>query len=348
MCSIFQLVEGYTLPFEMLHNAMHNNEHGYGILLRDKTTKKIELVEKLTEEPEVEDVYKLLKDNEHLERWVHLRNTSVGAVNKDNVQPFHVYSSKKRDVYWMHNGQIPPIAYEKIDRIKDHLIHDMKTGVDSDSRLYAFTKIQPFINRFKGENGFGDIHDPFFIDHFEKQWQKHWGRSVFVSSDQGFLAMNIGDWETIEDTTGGKFLASNDTYFNKIIRGKLFKAQEEERVRKEKEEEAKKPKNALVVVGKPGPGEIGRLTPETFNQSYFLDSEFENAFTEFDLFDEEVYIQLAMLSHAEIKNAMIKFPESFALLFMSLTDAYKQSIDKLDETSRRLRDEVKEKEVHVG
>jgi hypothetical protein len=338
MCSIFQLLEGYTIPKELLFNAMHNNEHGYGILLKDNKTKKIKLISKLTTEPEVDEVYKILKDNEDCERWVHLRNQSAGEVNTDNVQPFHVFHSNKRDVFWMHNGTIYTGGLDYSDAIKDRLVVELDTKKDSDSRVFAFSKIQPFINHWKGEKGFGDIHDSLFVEHFRKLWSSGWGRSVFVSSDQPALLLSANSWEEIDDGNGGTFTASNDTYFKKLTRGKLYLKQEAERRAKEAEENKNKP-NALdkltvnKIIG------ITELTSSSFRQTYFLSEEFQGAFHEIDLFDEDCYALLNLLSFTEIKNIMLQHPESFVVLFMNLTETLSQALEQK---------QPKESEVHVG
>ncbi len=208
MCSVIKLVPGYTLPYEYLFNAVHNNEHGYGVLLKEN--KRIHVKKELPQKVDPESLYKYLKDNEDVERWVHLRNISAGALHLDNVQPIQVYQSNKRQVWFVHNGTI---TYQTIgDKFKKSLTVDIDDKIHSDSFRYAHQKVAPLLLRLKGENGMGDIQDPLVQELLEKSWQYGFGRAALISSDQDEFLLNSNHWVLIEDTVDPniKFLASND------------------------------------------------------------------------------------------------------------------------------------------
>lgn len=240
MCVIIHLEPGFTPSYAMIEMATWNNPHGYGLILRDKSAKKLQLIKSgsnaIENGSDPKEVYDLLKDNEDLERIIHLRWKTEGDVSIENVQPFGVYSSGKRDIFLMHNGTLhdfrPPSAVVSyVNGVKQE--KNERTGW-SDTRIFAEDIVSPLLVRIKGEDGFGDIHDPMFVKTINKFWgSAAHNRGILISSDQEPLYLNKTCWQEISDG-GQKFLASNNTYFTKLERGPEFER------RKKIEEEEKK------------------------------------------------------------------------------------------------------------
>lgn len=345
MCSIFKLIEGYTLPYNLLHNAMHNNEHGYGIVLKDNTTKKSKLISELTDEPDVDKVYKILKDNEDIERWVHLRNQSAGKVSKENVQPFHVYHSKSTDVWFCHNGTIYTDALKYFEGIKEFLPGEIKPGEDSDSRIFGLTKIAPFLQKFNG-----NIRDPFFIQYMMGLWQIGFGKGVLISNNSDPLVLNPDRWEYIDDGGGNKFFASNDDYFKTLKRGKLYDKQEAERKAKELRNRVSvyRPENS-------NDSKIVDISSSQFMEYYKISDDFKEAIGELDLYSDEHYAMLCFLSYSEILELFKTHTEDASVLFMQIVDTLKEKFVEIDALKRKLKEleekepeEIIEGDVHVG
>src|SRR5690606_28430826 len=118
-----------------------------------------------------EEIYDLLKDNEDLERFLHLRWMTEGDITEENCQPFCAYSSNKREVYFMHNGTLYDYR-PKTSRVS--YINGVKTEdigeTASDSKKFNDEFLAPFLLRFKGEHGPADATDPFAKMIIAKYW----------------------------------------------------------------------------------------------------------------------------------------------------------------------------------
>lgn len=347
MCSIFQLLPGYTLPYDLLFNAIHNNEHGYGILL--KSDKKIQVIKELPKVVDPDKVYKILKDNEDIERWVHLRNASQGEITMDNVQPIQVYHSGKRDVYFMHNGTIYSVYTPENQKV--HILETIDDKKDSDSRKFALTRIAPLLTRFKGINGSADIEDPFLQEVINQRWDSTKGRAVLISSDQAPYLMHSVGWEKVQDGEGNSFLSSNDDYFKHIKRGTLFEKIKEE-------EDKKKPKNMVVVNGPPQEG-IFILESPAFEKELSLSEDMVNILEEYDLQTEEGFIAMANIEHTELKKLFKDNLTDACTMFMYVCQYLKEATlvnreltkkkkEKIIETSVEGERNLAERSVHVG
>lgn len=362
MCVIFHQEPGFTLPYEYLFNAAHNNPHGYGILLKEN--KLIQCIKKLDPNGnDPEEIYKILKDNEDTERWVHVRNKTQGEVSELNTQPFCVYNSNKKQIWFMHNGTMPNIDYPE-SQLK--LLGDVEVDKDaSDSRKFAFLKLQPFLTRLLGEDGPADLNDPFVQEILAKFWPfTGHNRGVLVSNDQPALLFNKSAWAQVRvrvegtesDTT---FFASNDDYFERLKRGPLFEAQ--------KKEEEEKRKAALKSQGTRTPvGELVALSSAPFSKRYGISEKVSDFFEDWNIYSPEGYIAMANMTNEEIWECFRKHPTDAALLFMTLTTYLAEAtekcqeladeklkaqtmIAKLQKTIKKLRSNVQEEaEVHVG
>lgn len=219
MCLILVLPPKAQIQKEHLVNAVHNNWHSWGLILKDGNG-KIMMQKDCPEkgnDPEV--IWKLLEDNKDIERILHLRHTTKGGTTMMNAQPFCVYKSDSREVYFMHNGTL-------------HDFGSHKSGEEDKSDTLDFCEkiVSPSLLRWRGENGDADYMDPEYRNLIiVKRWNGM-SRGLFVSNFTDNLG--IGDWKTYkqEDEKAPVIMISNDDYFLKVIRGPFFEAiQERER-----------------------------------------------------------------------------------------------------------------------
>lgn len=346
MCSIFRLLPGYTLPYNMLYNVVHNNEHGYGIILKEKN--RIQVIKELPNPVDPEKLHNLLKEHEDVERWVHLRNQTKGDISLDNVQPIQVYDSNKRQVYFMHNGTIYGTAIPKEhEALIDPSALDAKS---SDSKVFALSKIAPILLRFKGEKGLADLEDPFLQSTLRNSWQAGNGRGVLISNDQPGLLLSPASWETIKDSEGKEFLASNNEYFSEVKRGTLF-----EKIKKEKEEASRKtfllspPKNDNTD------SDVFLLKHPPFEKQMSYSNEVIDLLQEYDLYSEAGFIQLAYLEESELAPLFKEHWNDALTMFMFLTTFLREAtlanqklMDKLKKAELLIESLYKEKAVRAN
>lgn len=366
MCSIVQLLSGTMIDYEYLFNAMHNNEHGIGVLL--KANGKIYTKKELPVKVDVDKFYKYLEENKDVERWFHLRNCSSGDVSKANVQPIQVYHSSKRDVFFMHNGTImnTQLVPESQKSLIDIDINDNKL---SDSVRFAMSKIAPVLLRTKGQNGMADIEDPFVQEILINRWQYGHGRGVLISSDQNPLLLNSANWEKIKNKDGTEFLASNDDYFKELKRGTLYDERKRER-------EAKEAKNTSIVkvneqnsMFKKNGRDIHSIEYPPFHHTLGLSEQVMDMLEEYDLYSPEGYIALGYIDKSELYEMFKENPYDATTMFIYLTSYLKDAtisqqelVKLLAKTNRELADIKKQnvgtnkkasngtgsEEVHVG
>lgn len=359
MCSIFQLLPGFNIPDELLFNAVHNNEHGYGILFREN--KKITVQKDMPEKVDPEALGKILKEHDDVERWVHLRNRSEGDVSINNVQPIKVFESKKRSLYFLHNGTI----YNGLaipENQKKFLTETLSEKIDSDSRKFAVGKLMPLFARFQGQHGFGDLTDPFLQELLSKLWLNTHGRAAIISSDQDPVLFNPSGWEKIK-TPAGEFLASNNEYFEKLTRGTLF-------LQRKAEEDKKRGNVVAKTFGRSGTksSDLYELTYPPFEETISLSENIETILEEYDLYSPEGYIALSFLEASEIKKLFKDNLDDAVILFMCLTNMLKDEViennDLKDQVAAlkarvasiikeswqepEFEEETEEQEVHVG
>lgn len=231
MCVIIHLAAGATINKQQLFNAVHNNWHGYGVLLRDDD--RLWLNKKFDKDgTNPEDVWKLIEDNKDIERYVHLRFSTRGATDEGNTQPFEVYNSASRQVFFMHNGTLNSFG-------------NHNTGA-SDTKEFCETVLSPALLRWDGEYGKADYNDPMFYKLVvDKQWVSH-SKGLFISNDLDPLRIGAGwsEYKHPNHTSSGTVWVSNTEYFEKAIRGPIFQLQEDARKAREEEERKAKVDNA--------------------------------------------------------------------------------------------------------
>lgn len=226
MCIIITMAAGATINKQHLFNGVYNNWHGYGLVLKDSNG-RLQVLRGFDEngtDPEV--VWKLLEDNKDIERYLHVRHSTKGSEDESNVQPFGVYSSNGRDVYFMHNGTL-------------HSFGSYNSTGKSDTLDFCEKILTPSLLRWNGPNGKGDYTDEEF---YRLIMEKHWNNTsmgLLISNDLPMSRIG-GGWSQYkhpDDTSEGEVFVSNTSYFDKVQRGPRFLYLEE--VRREREAAAK-------------------------------------------------------------------------------------------------------------
>lgn len=315
MCVICVLQPGYTPPFEMIKNAAHNNWHGYGMLLKEN--KRIQVIKKCepTGENDPQEIYDILKKHEDIERVLHVRHTTMGTTSMENTQPFPVFYSKNRQIYFCHNGTLgidPPTA-RQLDALGDHDI----TTDSSDSKKFATFKLAPLLQRMVGENGKGDIHDPFFMELVGKLWSNN-NRGIIYANDQEPLYLGA-NWRTIKDKDGNEFFASNDDYFNRVQRG----PEHERRMAEQRK------KNTAITNERRGNdtdrvSNAFQLQCPTFRIRYGLSEGIKNILEDDDVWDLDGYISMANLTLKETEELVESLGTDLAAMLMYITGELKK------------------------
>lgn len=334
MCVIFQLLPGYTLPKAVLANAVHNNPHGYGVII--KREGKITVVKELPidgNDPEV--IYKILKDNEDAERFVHVRWKTAGAISIENTQPFQVYNDRGREVWFCHNGTLngftPPYTHNQAPNP-----HEM-----SDSRKFAETILAKYLPKFMGENGIADYQDDVMQELLIKAWS-HGSKGLLISNDLEPFFLGLSQWETIKtseiidgEEVQGSFFASNNDYFERLKRGPLHDRLEEEKRKKEQEErEARRAGSVVPFSG--GAKGITPITAPPFSEKFSLGEGIVDLLEDFDLYKVEGYVALANVCYAEWMTYVDNIKkDDLASLLLYLTDFLKTHVENNFEFERK-------------
>lgn len=221
MCVIMGFAPGTMPEKEHLTNAVHNNWHSWGIILKDANN-KCQMLKDCPEggnNPEL--IWKMLEDNKDIERILHLRHNTKGATNLENAQPFQVYSDNELDIYFMHNGTLYQFG------------SNLNTAdAISDTREFCDKVLVPSLERWHGPLGKADYTDK---EYWKLVMERPWStasRGLFVSNKYPSLAVGDG-WVKYNQGKNGDITASNDTYFEKVTRGPEF-----ERLEKIRKDEA--------------------------------------------------------------------------------------------------------------
>jgi hypothetical protein len=281
---------------EHLTNAVHNNPHGYGLILKDGNG-HAQLIKKFRAEGnDPEEIYDLLEDNKDIERILHVRWSTKGATDESNTQPFSVYHSNKRQVWFMHNGTLG-------------MFGEHNTG-KSDTLDFCEKILTPGLSKWKG-----DYIDPDFWKLIvEKQWVSQ-SKGLFISNDMPFLKIGYG-WSEYKHKDGGETSGevwiSNNDYFDKLSRGPYFQRLEDVRKASEEaaREEARKEREAqLAIAGPFRPSDHSRTIAGTSQDVQVWD--FSNArssvivkavtdiIDRWDLDDPELLAKLSLITYDE-------------------------------------------------
>ena len=223
MCVILVLEAHVMPPKEALWNAVYNNWHSYGLITKGKSPADFS-VTKVCPEHEVDpqEVWDILYENIVLQRILHLRHNTAGATSDENTHPFKVFESKDDEVWFMHNGTLYEYKSRKMVPSKyqpgNFTSEDDPDG-PSDTKNFVDQVLTPYMSCLIDKDGkLGTLSNPIL----DRTIRKHWpttgdNRGILVSKTQDFY--KIGNWCTMKLDDGKEFLSSNDTYYDKVVRG---------------------------------------------------------------------------------------------------------------------------------
>ena len=223
MCVIIHLPPNARMKKEHLVNAVHNNHHSWGLVLVDGNNRS-QLIRKCPQEGKYdpEEIWDILEDNLDVHRYLHLRNTTRGATNDENTQPFQVYSSDTRQVYFFHNGTLNSFG-ATTGGMYVNGIWKQTVGTEnniSDTRDFCEKILQPALIRWHGPDGPADYNDQYFNSLImDKQWTTS-SKGMFVSNDMPPKYYGAG-WSQYkqDDPDAPIIMVSNQDYFNTVTRG---------------------------------------------------------------------------------------------------------------------------------
>jgi hypothetical protein len=341
MCKIIILEPGFTLPYELLENAVYNNPDGYGLILKDPKYKKLQIIRSKTvdgkmPENDPKSIYDLLRENDDCQRFLHVRHRTEGPIDDDNTHPFVSFFSDKRQVYFMHNGTLYDYKPKsgQTTWVNNVRVESKGDGEISDSKKFNDDVLFPFLNKFTGDQGKGDIHDPLF----EMYVKKFWGvggenRGLLISNDQDYKLISSDKWKTIS-VDSGKFLASNDSYFKDVIRGPEF----ERRKAAKAKEEAANPRPKFQQ-GNTNTWPITPIKDIDLAKTVSLKNNLQDFFNlGVDCWDEESLVALSNVTEPEFIDLANKHPEEMASMMVILTSYYKDVFERYTRAANHLRD----------
>lgn len=333
MCVICHFHPGYTPPYSYIETAAHNNPHGFGIVIK-RDNEPLQIIRELSEGGnKPEDIYKILKDNEDTERFLHVRWKTIGDISLDNVQPFIVYTTDKRQIAFMHNGTLSTgNAYQ----------HNVPTKtVDSDSKQFAQNVLSRYLPKLVGDNGIADIEDDDIRDMLEKHWSGGiTNRGILICNDLDPYYFNLTSWKKINTKeiidgkeVSGQFLASNDEYFDRVKRGPLFEKMEQER----KKADAEAKERAKQEGSQEWSLDSSLLGSHFFRNRHSLSLKLIEIMEDVDFFTPEGYCSLANLTYAEALTMLENMSkDDRTALVMYLAYYLKENTERLIENVDQL------------
>lgn len=324
---------GYTLPYNLLENAVYNNPDGFGLILKDPTTQKLQIIKRMKCDPK--EIYDLLKDNEDIERYLHVRYKTEGEVSEENLHPFTSYFSDDLQIEFMHNGTLhsyKPSGERSEFKNGVRIIHEPKETI-SDSNKFNRDVLQPLLQRFTGENGKADYHDPVFKMLVDKFWCTGYNQGLLVSNKYPPLFINQKDWKVIKVSDNEEFYASNDLYFRELKRGPEFERRKKEKEEREKEEREKSRQHRFhnsgdnVIVGNKSVFNrtITQLKNVDFKEHQLDLSKMDELLTDIDLYTLDGLASMAYMSEEEV-DLFIKgmTPKELKNYIIYMTSTYEE------------------------
>ena len=325
MCGIIYLKPDEMIPYNLLENCVYNNPHGFGLILRDGVNNKLEVIRRHQQGGnDPKEIFELLEENKDVERVLHVRWKTHGEDNLDNTHPFTAYYSDSRQIYFMHNGVLHDFKPKDGKIIWEGTTRHEEPGESaSDSKKFNDEFLAKTLLSWHGENGKADYHDPNFHMILEKFWGNGDNKGILVSNDLPVLFINSKAWKTIKHDKG-EFFASNDTYFNNLVRGpeferrKRIKEAEEAKVRqarfqKETQERQKQGSNTWTITN---------LRDINFLKKVELSEDLTRILEDFDLYSNEGLATLENLTEIEIDTLVEKSPADASSLIILLTSKF--------------------------
>lgn len=328
MCVILDLPPSVLPTFHDFENAVYNNPHGYGIIM--KAGGRMSVVKELVDEKDAnpEAIYKILVDNKDAHRIVHLRFRTAGDISKENLHPFLVHSVGQHQTWFAHNGTF--FNYKETETYQNGYRVITPESGRSDTLNFVERVLQPMFANFRMQNGHVDIHNEWLHTNIDKFWTGN-SRGILVNNTQE--PVRIGKWELIKGVDDVEFYASNNDYFSIIKRGIIFDARE---AAKKREEEERRAKNYPLVV----PSSAKDLVP--ISDRLFKDVGLSTVLADIaetpDFYKEKGLESLSFLSVEDVIEWVNNDTQGFASIFTHLAAEY---YDLLKKSSKK-------GEVNVG
>lgn len=346
MCVIYVLQPGIMLPMEYIENSTWNNEHGYGIAIRNSKTKNIRVVKdcpKNGNDPTV--IFKILKDNVKHQRIVHVRNRTEGEISLQNTQPISLMTTEDGvELFFAHNGTIHEYGdayFRKTEIWGQHTIPEEFKDT-SDSVRFAKWTLKPVLESLFGPVGQAD----YTTVGAQKILPKFWPTGV---GNKGILFSNklenfyFGEWKDIKiPDTELTFKASNDQYFTSLVRGTVFTQRQNEKREKEEAERASKfqePHDRFSSQGSVR-SDLTLISSMVFQERFKLKPLVQGHILEdYDIYTDEGKKALANLTAIEIEEICDKVGHSeVPYLILALTHMLHEEMVKKE----KLEFEIKE------
>lgn len=328
MCNIMFLPPGVNIPLDKLKTVVYNNPHGYGLILKDKQAERLQVIRKCWPVADPKEIHDLLEDNKDIERYLHVRWRTDGPIDMDNTHPFPSFISDSRQVYFMHNGILHEYKPKGETFTYENNVKITHPGESvSDSRKFNDEFLAPYLLRHEGNEGKADINDPIFQKVLDKMWTSG-SKGLLVSNNQDPVFINIKAWREL-DFGEGKFWSSNDDYFDKLIRGPVF-----EEVKKKKEEEDRKERQARFHEGPSGTARYGRpltnLKDVNLKNKEILSEDLDRIFEDYDIWTEKGLCALENITEVEMASFVEKSPVRAVELLVHVTSVFAQLYGKYE------------------
>lgn len=325
MCNIVMLGEGVSIPYPKFENMVHNNPHGFGLILKDKKNKKLQVIRRCPPAGnDPKEIYDLLEDNKDIERYLHVRWRTDGPIDIDNTHPFPAYISDTRQVYFMHNGVLNDYkpSQGRVTWMNGVKTQEEEAENTSDSKKFNDEFLAPYLLTSSGANGKADINDPIFHKIIHKFWGNGDSKGLLICNDLESVQINTSKWHEL-DLGGGKFWSSNNTYFDNLIRGPVY----EEKKKKREEEEARQRASKFqsgVSVNRSNKGIITDLKDLDLKAREIKSEELFNIFEDYNIWDEEGMAALNNITPLQFEELVKKSPEEAVNLLLTLTGYYSE------------------------
>jgi len=369
MCVIFNLTSGQKIPSEYLHNAVYNNADGFGMLYNKSRTKKDFDWEEVRIEPkegsnEVDpvEVEAVIKQYEKFDRWIHLRNATVGEVIPQNNQPIRLVHPKdpSKIIWIMHNGTM--------QKYKRYVSSTDPTKVSAGYNVNEFSKVSDLSDSYYFTHEFikqffefsDDYHHPMAVKLIQDEIGIHGDNRVMIITNWDAPRLyNYTRWSSLKPLThklmgenDPEILASNDTYFKDVTRGGEFERRKKAQEERDAEEKRKNSTN-LVAFQRNNAGSsnssverikaklLGATRDALVDLSTFFESVhhskkgidevlFDNSKESLDMF-ESVLNTMYYSDMAEMNNWVKNHPEDATIFLMRLVSETVKYIEQAQE-----------------
>lgn len=333
MCNIVALKAGTSIPYEKIENCTFNNPHSFGLILR--ADKKLQIIRECPKEgSDPKKIFDLLEKHKDVERYLHLRWKTEGPIDLENAHPFTSYYTDNRQVYFMHNGTLqdfkPRVTSVYENGKTTYTNHE--PGL-SDSKKFNDEILRPLLEITVGENGTGDTTNPMFQKIVEKFWG-HGSKGLLICNDLDPVFINLPQWKEL-DFGGGKFWSSNNDYWDKLTRGPVHEAREEER---KKKEEAARQASFQGQNHRPGGRVVTDLKDIDLKPRQILTEDLSRIFEDFNIWSEEGIASLCNLTELELSGLVARDPDSATGLLVHITSSYDDLYKRKERMVRYIKD----------